>query len=407
MPRAGRRRGHPPVSVTAARTLRSESRQVRCGYRGSAGPRVRHDADLTAKQWLLSVTLSSGAARATHAVHGGRGRGSCGSETKTASSAGAHHETVRETNLVGHRGLCDGRRHRARRITGRRADAREKMPPPPSASRSTCCGWSSARCSSSSCRRASRSSRPASAGRSTRPTWCRRTSPSSASASSASSSSATRLMFGGLLAAAHRHGQRRSGRTCSGPATGSSCGRAAGPVSGQGCYTAGGSAFFLYMVAFMDTVATIPTGAMAERWKWKAFVGWGLFCGAIYYPLFGAWTWGGGWLRQDSGTRMTSAPATSTSPAPASCTPSAASPRSPVRSSSDLASASTTRTASANTHPGSPHPDGDARHVHPAVRLVRLQRGIDLRGHRRPVRGRRRRTRRSPVRSAPSPRCSG
>jgi Amt family ammonium transporter len=54
--------------------------------------------------------------------------------------------------------------------------------------------------------------------------------------------------------------------------------------------------FFLYMVAFMDTVATIPTGAMAERWKWKAFVGWGLFCGAVYYPIFGAWTWGGGWL---------------------------------------------------------------------------------------------------------------
>jgi ammonium transporter, Amt family len=55
-------------------------------------------------------------------------------------------------------------------------------------------------------------------------------------------------------------------------------------------------AFFLYMVAFMDTVATIPTGSMAERWKWKSFVTWGLFCGAIYYPLFAAWTWGGGWL---------------------------------------------------------------------------------------------------------------
>ena len=54
--------------------------------------------------------------------------------------------------------------------------------------------------------------------------------------------------------------------------------------------------FFLYMVAFMDTVATIPTGAMAERWKWKAFAQWGLFCGALYYPLFAAWTWGGGWL---------------------------------------------------------------------------------------------------------------
>lgn len=58
------------------------------------------------------------------------------------------------------------------------------------------------------------------------------------------------------------------------------------------------AAFFLYMVAFMDTTATIPTGSMAERWKWKPFMAWGLFCGAIYYPLFGAWTWGGGWLSQ-------------------------------------------------------------------------------------------------------------
>jgi Amt family ammonium transporter len=58
------------------------------------------------------------------------------------------------------------------------------------------------------------------------------------------------------------------------------------------------AAFFLYMVAFMDTTATIPTGSMAERWKWKAFIGWGLFCGALYYPIFGGWTWGGGWLSQ-------------------------------------------------------------------------------------------------------------
>ncbi len=65
---------------------------------------------------------------------------------------------------------------------------------------------------------------------------------------------------------------------------------------GGGAYDVSVLAFFLYMVAFMDTTATIPTGAMAERWKWKAFVQWGLFCGAIYYPLFGAWTWGGGWL---------------------------------------------------------------------------------------------------------------
>lgn len=55
-------------------------------------------------------------------------------------------------------------------------------------------------------------------------------------------------------------------------------------------------AYFFYMAAFMDATATIPTGAMAERWKWNNFVAWGFFCGAIYYPLFGAWTWGGGWL---------------------------------------------------------------------------------------------------------------
>jgi ammonium transporter, Amt family len=52
--------------------------------------------------------------------------------------------------------------------------------------------------------------------------------------------------------------------------------------------------FFLYMAAFMDTTATIPTGSMAERWKWGSFVIWGLFCGGIYYPLIAAWTWGGG-----------------------------------------------------------------------------------------------------------------
>ncbi len=71
-----------------------------------------------------------------------------------------------------------------------------------------------------------------------------------------------------------------------------------GGLKGNAALGSGTAAFFLYMLAFMDTTATIPTGAMAERWKWKAFVGWGLFCGAIYFPLFGAWTWGGGWINQ-------------------------------------------------------------------------------------------------------------
>ncbi len=71
----------------------------------------------------------------------------------------------------------------------------------------------------------------------------------------------------------------------------------------SGAMDAGILAFFLYMVAFMDTTATIPTGSMAERWKWSSFCVWGLFCGGLYYPLFGAMTWGGGWLSQLGNTQ--------------------------------------------------------------------------------------------------------
>lgn len=63
-------------------------------------------------------------------------------------------------------------------------------------------------------------------------------------------------------------------------------------------YDVGIFAFFLFQVVFMDTAATIPTGALAERWKFSAFVVYGLFMGAIAYPVFGNWVWGGGWLSQ-------------------------------------------------------------------------------------------------------------
>jgi Amt family ammonium transporter len=49
-------------------------------------------------------------------------------------------------------------------------------------------------------------------------------------------------------------------------------------------------------MVFMDTALTIPTGAMAERWKLPAFVIYGFVGSAIIYPIFGAWAWGGGWL---------------------------------------------------------------------------------------------------------------
>jgi Amt family ammonium transporter len=69
-----------------------------------------------------------------------------------------------------------------------------------------------------------------------------------------------------------------------------------------GFFLSGGSydvvilGFFFFQMVFMDTTATIPTGAMAERWKFSAFVVYGFFIAAILYPIFGNWVWGGGWL---------------------------------------------------------------------------------------------------------------
>jgi Amt family ammonium transporter len=56
-------------------------------------------------------------------------------------------------------------------------------------------------------------------------------------------------------------------------------------------------ALFFFMMVFMDTTATIPTGAMAERWSWKNFVLFGLWV-ALPYCLYANWVWGGGWLAQ-------------------------------------------------------------------------------------------------------------
>jgi Amt family ammonium transporter len=53
---------------------------------------------------------------------------------------------------------------------------------------------------------------------------------------------------------------------------------------------------FLFQMVFMDTTATIPTGSMAERWNFKSFVIYALLVGAVIYPLYANWVWGGGWL---------------------------------------------------------------------------------------------------------------
>ncbi len=66
----------------------------------------------------------------------------------------------------------------------------------------------------------------------------------------------------------------------------------------DGSYDVGIAVMFLFQLVFMDTAATIPTGAMAERWKWSAFCVYALFFSTLVYPVFGNWAWGGGWLSQ-------------------------------------------------------------------------------------------------------------
>src|SRR6266536_3536840 len=66
----------------------------------------------------------------------------------------------------------------------------------------------------------------------------------------------------------------------------------------NGIYDVGVMAHFLFNLVFMDTAATIVTGAMAERWKFSAFVVYGFWISMVIYPLFGNWAWGGGWLAQ-------------------------------------------------------------------------------------------------------------
>lgn len=61
-------------------------------------------------------------------------------------------------------------------------------------------------------------------------------------------------------------------------------------------YDVGVLAMFLFQMVFMDTTATIPTGSMAERWKFSSFFIYGIFVGTVIYPIYGNWVWGGGWL---------------------------------------------------------------------------------------------------------------
>jgi Amt family ammonium transporter len=61
-------------------------------------------------------------------------------------------------------------------------------------------------------------------------------------------------------------------------------------------YDVGVLAFFLFQVVFMETAGYIIIGAIAERISFAGFLFAEVAMGAIVYPIYGNWVWGGGWL---------------------------------------------------------------------------------------------------------------
>ena len=53
---------------------------------------------------------------------------------------------------------------------------------------------------------------------------------------------------------------------------------------------------FFFQLVFCGTAATIVSGAVAERIKYKSFIFFSFIMTMIIYPIVGHWIWGGGWL---------------------------------------------------------------------------------------------------------------
>ncbi|HEY8368875.1 MAG TPA: ammonium transporter [Thermodesulfobacteriota bacterium] len=55
---------------------------------------------------------------------------------------------------------------------------------------------------------------------------------------------------------------------------------------------------FFFQLVFAGTAATIVSGAVAERIKFRSFIVFAFVITALLYPITGHWIWGGGWLAE-------------------------------------------------------------------------------------------------------------
>jgi Amt family ammonium transporter len=66
-------------------------------------------------------------------------------------------------------------------------------------------------------------------------------------------------------------------------------------LSGQS-YDVSTIMLWFFQMVFAATACTIVAGAVAERMKITAYLAYSFIIGAIIYPIYGHWVWGGGWL---------------------------------------------------------------------------------------------------------------
>ena len=146
---------------------------------------------------------------------------------------------------------------------------------------------------------------------------------------------------------------------------------------------------FLFQVVFMETAGYIIIGAIAERISFAGFLLAEIAMGAVIYPIYGMWMWGGGWLAH-LGTSLHlghgavdfagSGVVHATGGWAALALAMALGPR----------IGKFNKDGSAERDPGPQHPVRRDRHAGPGVRVDGVQPGLDPRCHRPAHRPRRR-----------------